>query len=137
MFRILSLVTAIAISWFIFEYFTSISAIPPSLSVPPVTEVIDSVTNTFTREEPSSELSVDPVLGPETIPAEVKLSSLNLSPEHESLLRKVGIDVQTFVITGAMMKCAEASVGSARLAEFVAGDTPSLIEMGVLIKCLN
>jgi hypothetical protein len=135
--RIFSLVVAIGISWFIYNYFIGKAPLEQSAEPTPVAEVIDSIKGVFTEDKRTVTTPVKDAAEMVLPQADVKLSSLNLKPEHEALLKKVGIDVETFVITKEMMICAEGKVGKARIAEFVAGITPSLTEMGSLIGCLK
>jgi hypothetical protein len=135
--RMLSLIVAVALSWFIFQYFTTKSHVKQVSEPTMVTEVIEGIKSTFSAEEmPSVPLSKESteVSLPTT---DIKLEDLNLKPEHEALLKKVGIDTKTFVITKDMVACAEKKVGSVRINEFIQGTTPTLTEMSTLISCFK
>jgi hypothetical protein len=51
------------------------------------------------------------------------------------MLRSFGIDPATVSVTPAMMACAEAKVGAARLAEIKNGVTPTMVEGAKLVTC--
>lgn len=81
----------------------------------------------------SSGVSSDTVAPVEGIP----LRSLPLSDAQADVLGKVGVDVDTFVITPAMQACAEEKLGTARMNEIIAGAAPSTLETAKLLPCLG
>jgi len=71
---------------------------------------------------------------PEGAPLVIKKSSL---PEaQQSILTTFGFG-EEITITAQMQICAEAKLGSSRLAEIIAGDTPSILEASSLVSCLK
>ncbi len=67
----------------------------------------------------------------------IRIATLKLSPEQKSLLKKVGIDTQTFVLTKDMLACASDKLGEQRLASIAAGAAPSILETTRLLPCLS
>ncbi|MCA9354534.1 MAG: hypothetical protein KC877_03380 [Candidatus Kaiserbacteria bacterium] len=67
----------------------------------------------------------------------IPLRDLALSDAQLSVLDKVGIDVDTFVITPAMQSCAAETLGSARFSEVLGGAAPSVLETTRLLPCLR
>lgn len=65
----------------------------------------------------------------------VTVSATQLSAGQRELLEKLGIDTDALIITPAMIACAEAKVGAARLAEIQAGATPTFTEGASLLGC--
>lgn len=70
---------------------------------------------------------------PATTGGTVKAASL--TPGQQKLLSALGINVSEFVITPAMIACAEAKVGAARIMEIQSGATPSFSEGVSLLAC--
>ncbi len=81
----------------------------------------------------SGEESVESVV----VPAGVPLRDLPLEDGHKSALEKVGVDVDTFVITPAMQVCAADKLGAERMDEIIAGATPGAIETTKLLPCIQ
>lgn len=136
--RIFSLITAVALVWFIYTYFTSTPPVERAVEPVGITKVFESVTNVFSDSADENVSTTENKTTEQPLSSnDVKLSSLNLKPEHIALLKKVGIDVETFVVTKEMMVCAEKKVGKDRIGEFIAGNTPTLAEMSTLIGCLK
>ncbi|MBP6924193.1 MAG: hypothetical protein KBC62_02045 [Candidatus Pacebacteria bacterium] len=67
----------------------------------------------------------------------VPLSSLPLTESHKKALRAVDIDVETFVLTEAMITCAGGKIGDERIVEIIEGSAPSVFEITKLIPCLG
>jgi hypothetical protein len=63
----------------------------------------------------------------------INLSSL--SDSQRAMLKTFGITGDTVTLTPAMMACAEAKVGAARIEEIKNGATPSFSEGASLIAC--
>jgi len=78
-----------------------------------------------------SDVPSTPVLA-EPIP----LSQLPLTETQKDLLRSAGIDPATFIITPAMVTCAQSRLGEQRFAEIIAGNTPGPTEVFSLLRCL-
>jgi len=74
---------------------------------------------------------------PEVPPEGIPLRDLPLSDTQRSLLGGVGIDVETFTITPAMQRCADARLGAQRMSEIIAGAAPSVVEVSRLLPCLG
>lgn len=66
-----------------------------------------------------------------------KLSTLTLNDGQRKALETARINVETFVITQAMITCAVSKLGEARANEIFTGTTPTLIETGTLLPCLK
>ena len=69
--------------------------------------------------------------------AGIPLKDLSLEGAQQKALEVAGIDTNTFVISKEMVVCAETKLGSERIAAFIAGETPSVLEVGKLIPCLS
>ncbi len=135
--RIFSLITAVLLSWFIYHYFLGAAPLEQTTDTTTVGGVVEAVKKTIFTENEAPPV-VNEVTKNVSIPdAGIELSSLSLKPEHEAMLKKVGIDVETFVITKEMMACAEGEVGSERVSEYINGSSPTLAEMTGLIGCLK
>ena len=67
----------------------------------------------------------------------VPLRDLPLGDSQKSALEKVGVDVETFVITPVMQSCAAEKLGAERMDEIIAGSAPSTIETARLLPCIN
>ncbi len=63
------------------------------------------------------------------------ISTANLSDGQQKLLSTLGIDASKITVTPAMIACAEAKVGAARIAEITGGATPSFTEGLSLLAC--
>lgn len=67
----------------------------------------------------------------------IVVNPATLTDGQKKSLDLVGFDTeQDIIITPAMIDCGEKKLGKARLAEIVAGDTPSLIESAKLAGCI-
>lgn len=73
---------------------------------------------------------------PTVAPTGIPLRNLQLNESQLSVLDKMGVDVDTFVITPEIQACATAKLGDERMAEIIAGDTPSATETIKLVSCL-
>lgn len=67
----------------------------------------------------------------------IYLRDLPLTPSQRSMLETAGIDVETFVITEAMIACAKEKLGEARFNEIIAGAAPSFLEGTSLLSCIR
>ncbi len=65
------------------------------------------------------------------------LSNFSLEGAQKKALETAGINTETFVITKDMLVCAEKAVGADRVAAFVSGETPTVLEMGKMSPCLK
>lgn len=63
------------------------------------------------------------------------VSTTNLSAGQKQLLSALGIDATSITITPAMIACAEAKVGAARIVEISNGATPTISEGMTLLAC--
>lgn len=59
----------------------------------------------------------------------------SLTPGQRSMIESMGIDPDSITITPAMIACAEAKLGAARIEEIKNGATPSFTEGATLIAC--
>ena len=83
----------------------------------------------------TAEIEEEPIV--EVVDKAIPLRTLPLTDTQKKTAEAVGIDVDTFEITPDMVSCAEGKLGAARVAEIVAGDSPSFLEMASLTTCLN
>lgn len=83
-------------------------------------------------QQAGEEKVVSPV---ETQENAYEVSASQLSAGQRNLLSKLGVNADAITITGAMIACAEAKVGAARLAEIQAGATPTFTEGASLLAC--
>ena len=99
----------------------------------PITDMLlgTSVVTPVQKDTQTNEMSSS-VAGEE---ASYQVSQNQLSAEQRALLTKFGIDADSITITAAMIACAEAKIGAARLEEIKAGATPSLSEGASLVAC--
>ncbi len=67
----------------------------------------------------------------------IPLSSLKLSDEQKSILSKVGVDTQTFVLTKDMLTCANEKLGKERVVAITKGSSLSVLEVTRLLPCLG
>lgn len=67
----------------------------------------------------------------------IPLSSLKLSDEQKSILKKVGVDTQTFVLTKDMLTCANGKLGKERVVAITKGSSLSVLEVTRLLPCLG
>lgn len=107
--------------------------------LPAITEQVHIIGNgTPTNDEEIKNTDTTPTFEKFNIPAEgIKISTLSLGEQQIKALETAGINVQTFVLTEAMIVCGVGKLGDARAAEIFAGDAPSLIETGKLLTCLR
>lgn len=92
-----------------------------------------SPTPEVTVTEKSDEPQSSPVVAEQK---PIPLSSLPLSDTQKKLLAGVGIDSETFVITQAMVTCANEKLGDVRMKEIIGGSAPGALEMASLMRCL-
>lgn len=72
----------------------------------------------------------------ESVPEEgIKVDTATLSDGQKKILNTLGVDTENLVLTPEMVACAEAKIGSARLAEIQAGGSPSFLEGAALVAC--
>ena len=88
-----------------------------------------SDTGTFSTSFPAGDVSQEETAGGATV------STSNLSDSQRQMLAAFGIDADSVVITPAMMACAEAKIGAARVEEIKGGATPSMGEGAMLFAC--
>jgi hypothetical protein len=65
------------------------------------------------------------------------LNNFSLEGVQKKALEASGIDTETFVISKEMLVCAEKAVGADRIAAFVAGESPTVLEIGKMSPCLK
>lgn len=98
-----------------------------------VSEKYDQVATQTTTEETASQDNNTQSLTTE--PEGIPLRDLNLSDGQKQAVEKVGIDVETFIITNEMIACAERKLGAERYGEILAGEEPTFLESMSLIAC--
>lgn len=84
---------------------------------------------------PASQAVSEPGATPSSATGGTVISTANLSAGQQKLLSTLGIDASKITITPAMIACAEAKVGAARIAEITGGATPSFSEGLSLLAC--
>lgn len=98
--------------------------------------VVDSADSFATEAETRTEDVAEKLK--EQIPDEgVPLSSLPLTESQKKALSAVNIDVETFMLTEAMITCAGEKIGNERIAAIVEGSSPSVLEVSKMIPCLG
>lgn len=91
-----------------------------------------TVTTTFNQEN----VRVDDTISNTDTPSTHTVSGeVTLTPDQQQLVESFGIDPNTIHITPSMIACAEAELGSARLAQIQNGDKPSFTEGLKLVAC--
>lgn len=150
-FGVMAVVVATVVGLFVY---VQVVLAPPNAGVasPPVTEPIGS-SSTRSSAPPSTDTpSPVPARGEGATVAptssaplpspvidqqkSIPLSSLPLSDTQKKLLAGVGIDSETFVITPAMITCANEKLGDTRMKEIIGGSAPGALEMASLMRCL-
>ncbi|MEK7462420.1 MAG: hypothetical protein AAB618_02495 [Patescibacteria group bacterium] len=86
-----------------------------------------------TNETDTKDSTQSFTIGAEGLP----LKNLSLGSAEKKALQAVGIDTETFIVTEAMLECANGKVGNERVTAFVDGAVPSVIEIGKLLPCLK
>lgn len=75
---------------------------------------------------------------PQSLPTEPIVVPLSkLSPTQQEVVKQMGYTADTFTITPAMTACAADVLSPSRLAEIVAGATPTALESVKLLPCLK
>lgn len=72
----------------------------------------------------------------ESDPVDTPVANTVLTEKQRALIESFGVDVESFVLTPEMQRCATEALGESRMAEIVAGATPSLMEAAKLAGCL-
>lgn len=68
--------------------------------------------------------------------AGMKIDTSRMTEKQKATAETFGIDVEAITITPEMLACGEKELGAERIAEITAGDSPTVIESGKLLKCL-
>lgn len=92
-------------------------------------------TDTVTTTTDTMESSSTPDTKTSAPAGSVEVDTSSLTDGQRQLLQTLGIDANSVTVTPAMMTCAEAAVGTTRLDEIKAGDTPSFTEGLKLFGC--
>ncbi len=103
---------------------------------------IEAVTETFLlekTEEPKAEEEENAAASNTNYKLErsIPLRDLPLSDSQKKTAASFGIDVDTFIITPAMIVCAEGKLGKSRLDAIIAGSGVSFMESMSLMGCLS
>ena len=101
---------------------------------------INNSTPVSELEETNIPANSEPIAAPSVTDAPeegIPLNTLPLSDGQQDALRAVNVNPDTFVITEAMITCAEGILGLERLDEITAGDSPSFMESLSLMKCVQ
>lgn len=129
----LFLVLALLITIGVFFWLNSATVLPT------ITEQVQ----TFRGVEPTKDIAESSESAAATsesfsIPSEgIKLSSLALGDSQRKALEAAGINIETFIITEAVISCGVGKLGDARATEIFGGATPTIIETGKLLPCLS
>ncbi len=67
----------------------------------------------------------------------IPLKDLSIEEAQQRALEVAGIDTETFVISKEMILCAEEKLGTEKIAAFVAGETPGVLDITKMIPCLG
>lgn len=129
-FLVFSLILTIVVYWWIF------------LQMSPTDSVYDSDSSQIKENHSSSSESQitdkDNIGTTSTLfVMDIPLRDIPLGETQKSILDKVGVDIDTFVITPAMQACASEKLGEGRMAEIIAGDAPTVVETARLSLCLG
>jgi len=65
----------------------------------------------------------------------IKIDTTAVSEDQKTAAKKVGIDLDSVVITPEMVSCAEKKLGSTRVQEIMGGSSPSTLESISLFGC--
>jgi hypothetical protein len=103
---------------------------------------VDEKTGAVTTDEATAEVTTETASDlndgsvAESVPEEgIKVDTATLSDGQKKILNTLGVDTENLVLTPEMVACAEAKIGSARLAEIQAGVSPSFLEGAALVAC--
>jgi len=92
------------------------------------TETVESVP-AFVESEDTPIANTVPETG-------IKIDTTAVSEDQKAAAAKVGIDLDSVVITPEMVSCAEQKLGSARVQEIMHGASPTTLESITLLGCL-
>lgn len=112
------------------------------------TDVEEAVTGNGMEETvqvPESETEITPavaneeeVVAPiEKEPEAIIIKTETLPEAQQETLDTFGLDAEAYTITPEMVACANKKIGEERVAEIVAGSSPSPIEALSLLPCVN
>lgn len=104
----------------------------------PIEAVMEQITTEAEPETPAVKKSETTT--PNTnyqLERSIPLRDLPLSDAQKKTAATFGIDVETFIITPAMLACAEVKLGETRLEAIIAGASPSFTESLSLMGCLS
>lgn len=101
-------------------------------------------TAVFEKEvEPTITKPADEVLIPtDSNPTAVKtdsvpLKDIALTPDQVETLTKVGVDVDTYVLTPDLITCFETALGKEKWQEIIAGAKPGVLDIAKLVPCVK
>ena len=127
--------------WYVWAQLTRDSNTPqpvPTAQIDPPSLQIDAGPDDDTPPEPEPTVPEDtPGALTDAAPEALSVSPDQLTPEQRTLAEKFGIDPAAVTITPGMIRCAEDALGSERLAEITAGDTPGPLEALRILPCIN
>jgi hypothetical protein len=106
----------------------------------PADAVIESAKETFiqtqTSDVPKQEVSETTTPGTDTKPSPATSISVDaLTDSQKKMLESLGVNTEAITVTAAMIACAEAKLGKARIEEIKNGATPSMLEGVSLMAC--
>lgn len=102
-----------------------------------VAQTNDSSSGVQTQKNIQSSTEIPDTSVPVDIEEDIPLKDLPISEQQLQTIESFGIDVDTFVITSAMITCAEEQLGAARVQEITAGASVDFIETIKLAPCLR
>ena len=124
---VLALLLVIVVFWYVS------SQLVTSEIETPVSSIVDTVLEI--EAEPVSNVP-DPVAEAAPLVEVYEVPESALSEDQKDVLNSVGIDASAITITAKQIACAEEKLAAGRVAEIVAGDTPSVLEIARLTPCL-
>lgn len=137
---LIALALAIVVGVFLFLQFILVPVAPDETSLRATTtdNAAVPVESEAAPETPAVDSEVLPTQ-PEATPSSregIPLSDVPLSDQQKQALETFGVDVETFVLTPEMIRCAEATIGASRVADIQAGAAPAFGETLQLLQCL-
>jgi len=119
---------------------TEVPTQQPSENIPEVptqqpSENIPEATSSQPKNVVQQPVPSTPVIEKKEEP--ILIQTATLSESQQKIIKGLGYTGDTITISPVMVRCAEDSVGKARLAEILAGATPGALEAISLMSCFN
>lgn len=97
----------------------------------------DTQSETVNDQPTNDTASTSEALSDEVPEAGIPLASFALTAEQKSKLKAIGINADTFVLTKAMISCAEAKIGVKRVQAIKNHAQPTTLEIAKVSPCLT